>query len=69
MTGALHWDSAFPLLRLEGEGTRNFLQGQTSADVTDTPEGTLVQTCWLKPFDCNLLGEVYWLKPLGSNLQ
>ena len=47
MTGALHWDSAFPLLRLEGEGTRNFLQGQTSADVTDTPEGTLVQTCWL----------------------
>ena len=47
MTGALHWDSAFPLLRLEGEGTRNFLQGQTSADMTDTPEGALVQTCWL----------------------
>ena len=47
MTEALHWDAAFPLLRLEGAGTRNFLQGQTSADVTDTPEGALVQTCWL----------------------
>ena len=47
MTEALHWDAAFPLLTLEGAGTRNFLQGQTSADVTDTPEGALVQTCWL----------------------
>ena len=47
MTGSLHWDAAFPLLKLEGEGTRNFLQGQTSADVADTPEGNLVQTCWL----------------------
>ncbi len=47
MNGALHWDASFPLLRLEGEGSRTFLQGQTSADVTDTPEGALVQTCWL----------------------
>ena len=47
MTEALHWDAVFPLLKLEGAGTRNFLQGQTSADVTDTPEGALVQTCWL----------------------
>jgi hypothetical protein len=47
MNGTLHWDANFPLLKLDGAGTRNFLQGQTSADVTNTPVGTLVQTCWL----------------------
>jgi hypothetical protein len=47
MSGTLHWDATFPLLRLDGAGTRNFLQGQTSADVTNTPEEALVQTCWL----------------------
>ena len=47
MNGTLHWDATFPLLRLDGAGTRNFVQGQTSADVTNTPEGALVQTCWL----------------------
>jgi hypothetical protein len=47
MNGTLHWDATFPLLRLDGAGTPNFLQGQTSADVTNTPEEALVQTCWL----------------------
>ena len=47
MNETLHWDATFPLLRLDGAGTRNFVQGQTSADVTNTPEGALVQTCWL----------------------
>ena len=47
MNETLHWDATFPLLRLDGAGTRNFVQGQTSADVANTPEGALVQTCWL----------------------
>jgi len=47
MNETLYWDATFPLLKLDGAGTRNFLQGQTSADVTNTPEGALVQTCWL----------------------
>ena len=47
MNGNLYWDAAFPLLRLDGQGTRSFLQGQTSADVTKTPNGTLTQSCWL----------------------
>ena len=29
----LVWDQLFPLFRLKGEGSRNFLQGQTSADI------------------------------------
>ena len=47
MNRTLHWDATFPLLRLDGAGTRNFVQGQTSADVTNTTEGALFQTCWL----------------------
>ena len=32
MTATLLWQDDFPLLRLEGPGARDFLQGQTSAD-------------------------------------
>ena len=47
MTRALHWDSSFPTLRLEGSGARPFLQGQTTADVMSLQEGELLQSCWL----------------------
>ena len=47
MTATLLWQADFPLLRLEGAGARDFLQGQTSADLREIPEGALVQSCWL----------------------
>ena len=47
MTSTLLWQEEFPLLRLEGSGARDFLQGQTSADLREIPEGELVQSCWL----------------------
>ena len=47
MTATLLWQGEFPLLRLEGAGARDFLQGQTSADLREIPQGELVQSCWL----------------------
>lgn len=47
MSSVEHWDSTFPLLRLNGGGARDFLQGQTTADLRSTPEGELQQSCWL----------------------
>ena len=47
MTATLLWQDDFPLLRLEGPGARDFLQGQTSADLKEIPDGVLVQSCWL----------------------
>ena len=47
MSGALHWDATFPMLRLEGKGALRFLQGQTSADLMSVSEGVLLQSCWL----------------------
>ena len=47
MTSTLLWQGEFPLLRLAGTGAREFLQGQTSADLREIPEGVLVQSCWL----------------------
>ena len=41
MTSTLLWQEEFPLLRLEGSGARDFLQGQTSADLREIPEGEL----------------------------
>ena len=41
------WDAWFPLLRLEGSGTRAFLHGQTSADVNGANESQLIRSCWL----------------------
>ena len=41
------WDATFPWLRLNGSGARQFLQGQTSADLKALHPGDLLQTCWL----------------------
>lgn len=41
------WDAWFPLLRLEGSGTRAFLHGQTSANVNGADESQLIRSCWL----------------------
>ncbi len=43
----LFWDATFPWLRLNGSGARQFLQGQTSADLNALQPGDLLQTCWL----------------------
>ena len=43
----LLWDECFPVLRLEGSGSRTFLQGQTSADVQQAEEGHPLPACWL----------------------
>ena len=43
----LLWDARFPLLRLTGRGTRQFLHGQTSAAIEQAPEQSLIHTCWL----------------------
>ena len=47
MTATLHWDATFPLVRLNGAGARDFLQGQSTADLRQTAAGELVQSCWL----------------------
>ncbi len=44
---SLLWDQAFPVLRLEGSGSRTFLQGQTSADLQQAEEGHPLPACWL----------------------
>ena len=43
----LLWDQTFPVLRLEGSGSRTFLQGQTSADLQQAEEGHPLPACWL----------------------
>ena len=43
----LFWDAQVPWLRLNGGGARQFLQGQTSADLNALQSGDLLQTCWL----------------------
>ena len=47
MSSAEHWDATFPLVRLNGAGARDFLQGQTTADLRDAADGELRQSCWL----------------------
>ena len=47
MTATIHWDEAFPLLRLDGVGARDFLQGQTTADLSRVADGVLELSCWL----------------------
>ena len=44
---SLLWDQTFPVLRLEGSGSRTFLQGQTSADLQQAEEGRPLPACWL----------------------
>ncbi len=43
----LLWDHHFSVLRLEGRGSRAFLQGQTSADIQSAETGQLLPACWL----------------------
>ena len=43
----LFWDAQVPWLRLNGSGARQFLQGQTSADLNALQSGDLLLTCWL----------------------
>ncbi|AII47806.1 glycine cleavage T-protein [Synechococcus sp. KORDI-52] len=43
----LFWDAQVARLRLNGSGARQFLQGQTSADLNALASGDLLQTCWL----------------------
>mgnify|MGYP003315721702 FL=1 len=45
--GMLFWDAQVPWRRLNGSGARQFLQGQTSADLNALHSGDLLQTCWL----------------------
>ena len=47
MTATWHWEATFPLVRLNGAGARDFLQGQSTADLRQTTAGDLVQSCWL----------------------
>ena len=42
----LRWDTTFPVLRLEGSGARDFLQGQTSADLSSSTD-VFMHSCWL----------------------
>ena len=42
----LCWDATFPSLRLDGSGARDFLQGQTSADLQNST-ADLISSCWL----------------------
>jgi len=44
---AQRWDELKPLLRLDGKGCKEFLHGQTSADVLAATNGRLLQSCWL----------------------
>jgi tRNA-modifying protein YgfZ len=46
-TDALLWDATFPLLRLQGGGARDFLHGQTSADLQQAAHHALIRSCWL----------------------
>ena len=43
----LFWDVNVSSLRLNGSGARQFLQGQTSADLSALQPGDLLQSCWL----------------------
>ena len=43
----LIWKDNFPYFRLRGDGTRDFLQGQTTADLRPARIGGITKTCWL----------------------
>ena len=47
MTGQPRWDADFPLIRLNGSGARDFLQGQSTADLRNLVNGVLQRSCWL----------------------
>ena len=41
------WDETMPLLKLRGEGSRAFLNGQTTADFLRVKNGSFTRACWL----------------------
>ncbi len=45
----LCWNSFFPLFKLEGKDSKKFLHGQTTADILDAKESSLILACWLSP--------------------
>ena len=47
MTKQPRWDWDFPLIRLNGCGARDFLQGQSTADLRNLGHGDLQRSCWL----------------------
>ena len=47
MTINLCWDQQFSCLRLAGSGARNFLHGQTTANVLGKKDGEIFLTSWL----------------------
>ena len=44
------WQKDFPFFRLEGNGSKDFLHGQTTSDVKKLPKGHFVRSCWLDIF-------------------
>ena len=48
-TKNLFWEEIFPLFKLAGNGSSNFLHGQTSCDVHGLKSENLIRTCWLSP--------------------
>ncbi len=43
----LFWNQVFPFLRVSGTGAREFLHGQTTAELLGVNEGVIVAGCWL----------------------
>ena len=41
------WDDYFPLIKLIGSGARKFLHGQTTANLLDKKDNSIIRTCWL----------------------
>ncbi len=46
---SLLWDSTLPSLELVGKGSRDFLHGQTTADLLIEDEKSFIHCCWLTP--------------------
>ncbi len=45
----LYWKSSFQLFRLKGQGSKKFLQGQTTSDIINLTQSKIVRTCFLSP--------------------
>ena len=41
------WQSKFEIIRINGEGTKSFLHGQTTSDFKSAKEGQVIRSCWL----------------------
>ena len=41
------WESKFEIIRINGEGTKSFLHGQTTSDFKSAKEGQVIRSCWL----------------------